>query len=93
MIFCGFKIFNFIFLLFFQSPTIKIKKEEPPEEKVQPILRESVNPDHPDNSFQQFHIICQKVRNNSSYLAKTELLAKFFKRGTQGTFQVCSYFF
>jgi len=38
---------------------------------------------HPDDSFNQFNKICQKIRETSSYLSKKELVAKFFDKGTE----------
>jgi hypothetical protein len=51
-------------------------------------MRGSSDPTCRDNSFMQFRKICDQLRDTASYLAKSELLERFFKRGTGTSFEV-----
>jgi hypothetical protein len=53
-------------------------------------MRGSSDPTCPDNSFQQFRKICDKLRDTASYLAKSELLERFFRKGAGTSFEVNS---
>ena len=42
------------------------------------------DPKHKDNSLREFRRLCAEIASESSYNAKTEIVRKFFSRGTDG---------
>ena len=42
------------------------------------------NPHHKDNSFREFRRLCCSVSEDPSYNAKTEIMQRFFQKGTEG---------
>ena len=65
------------------SKKVKLLAEDSKVLPTSPIKDFSNLNHHPDDSFNQFNKICQRIRETSSYLSKKELVAKFFDKGTE----------